>query len=178
MDFLYEIFEGKEPYIFVSYSHQDSRLVLPLIQGLQKKGFRVWYDAGIEVGAEWPEYIAEHLYACDCVLAFISPNSIASPNSRQEIKYAIDLNKNTVAVYLEDMELSKGMQMRLGAIQAIYYSRFTNPEAFLNSLVKADVLEASRGGQETAQKEQEFREIVREKVTTEEPNPKPKIDWK
>ena len=48
----------------------------------------------------------------------------------------------------------------------------------MNSLVKADVLEASRGGQETAQKELEFREIVREKVTTEEPNPKPKIDWK
>ena len=54
-------YEGREPYIFISYAHKDMAKVLPIIEGLAEKGFRIWYDAGIEAGTEWPEYIAEHL---------------------------------------------------------------------------------------------------------------------
>ena len=46
-------YEGHEPYIFVSYPHKDSDRIRPLIQGLQERGFRVWYDSGIEVGSEF-----------------------------------------------------------------------------------------------------------------------------
>ncbi|MBE6974304.1 MAG: toll/interleukin-1 receptor domain-containing protein [Ruminococcaceae bacterium] len=72
-------YEGSEPYIFVSYAHKDSARVLPVIEGLQAKGFRVWYDAGIEAGTEWPEYIAEHLMGANCVIAFISESALESP---------------------------------------------------------------------------------------------------
>lgn len=57
-------YEGNEPYIFVSYAHKDSNHVLPIITSLQAQGFRVWYDAGIEAGTEWPEYIAGRLDGC------------------------------------------------------------------------------------------------------------------
>ena len=55
---IYSVYEGSEPYIFVSYAHKDAAMVMPLITGLQDRGFRVWFDAGIEAGTEWPEYIA------------------------------------------------------------------------------------------------------------------------
>ena len=41
--FMQNAYEGQEPYIFISYAHKDSNTVLPIIQGLQERGFRVWY---------------------------------------------------------------------------------------------------------------------------------------
>ena len=60
----HETYEGNEPYVFVSYSHKDSDRVQPLIQELKERGFRIWYDAEIEAGSEWPEYIARRLLNC------------------------------------------------------------------------------------------------------------------
>ena len=55
------MYNGNEPYIFISYAHKNSDVVLPIIEALADNGFRVWYDAGIEAGTEWPEYVAEKL---------------------------------------------------------------------------------------------------------------------
>lgn len=54
-------YEGTQPYIFVSYAHKNDAAVLEIIGALQSRGFRVWYDEGIEAGSEWPESIASHL---------------------------------------------------------------------------------------------------------------------
>ena len=54
-------YEGSEPYIFLSYAHKNTDMVMPVFRGLDKEGFRIWYGAGTEPGTEWPEYIAEHL---------------------------------------------------------------------------------------------------------------------
>ena len=67
-----DIYNGNEPYIFISYAHRDNDRVLPLIEALQQRGYRVWYDAGIAAGTEWPEYIADRLDGSACVVAFIA----------------------------------------------------------------------------------------------------------
>ena len=67
-------YKGTEPYIFISYAHKDSERVLPIIESLAEKGFRVWYDAGIEAGTEWPDYIAENLENAAVVMALLSPS--------------------------------------------------------------------------------------------------------
>ena len=54
-------YEGTLPYLFVSYAHANDAAVLEIISTLQARGFRVWYDEGIEAGSEWPESIASHL---------------------------------------------------------------------------------------------------------------------
>ncbi len=56
-------YEGNEPYIFVSYAHANSPEVMRVISDMHERGYRIWYDEGIEVGSEWPECIAEHLSA-------------------------------------------------------------------------------------------------------------------
>lgn len=43
---------GSDPYVFVSYSHQDSEKVFPIIKQLHEKGYRIWYDEGIDPGSE------------------------------------------------------------------------------------------------------------------------------
>jgi len=38
----FEAYGGKDPYLFVSYSHKDSALVYPEIERLHQLGFRIW----------------------------------------------------------------------------------------------------------------------------------------
>lgn len=138
-------YEGKEPYIFISYAHKDSDRILPIISALQERGFRVWYDAGIEAGTEWPEYIAEHLENCGVFLAFLSQAALESPNCRQEINFAVEERKEQLIVYLEDVRLTAGMRMRLGALQAMYRERHSSQDSFLDELCRSRVLSVCRG---------------------------------
>lgn len=69
------VYEGSAPYIFISYAHKDSENVLRVLDVLRKRGYRIWYDDGIEPGSEWPEYIASHLDQASAVIAFISDNA-------------------------------------------------------------------------------------------------------
>ena len=136
---------GEDPYIFVSYAHSDSDIVLPIVEKLQNEGFRIWFDNGIEAGTEWPETIAEHIEKCRCVLAFITPAAADSHNCRREINFAVEEKKDLLAVHLEDFKTSAGMRMQLNTLQSIYRSRFLDDSSFLGELMKARMLEDCRG---------------------------------
>ena len=110
------------------------------------ENFRVWYDTGIEAGTEWPEYIAERLLGSRCVVAFISPNAMNSHNCRREINFAIAKQKDFLVVYLEEMELTPGMQMQLDVLQAMFRCRSKDDESFLNALADARLLQSCRDG--------------------------------
>ncbi len=138
-------YEGNEPYIFISYSHDDSDTVFSIIRDLQERGFRVWYDAGIEVGTEWPEYIAEHIYNANCVICFVSKTALDSQNCRREINFAIELKKKMFAAYLEKVELTLGMRMQLNTAQAIYAYKHENEKSFLNKLASTKLIADCKG---------------------------------
>ena len=137
-------YEGNEPYIFVSYAHGDSQQVLLIISALQDRGFRIWYDAGIELGTEWPEYIAQHLNDCSCFVAFMSRHAAESHNCRREINFAIKLRKEPLVIYLDEAELSLGMQMQLDSLQALYRTRHNDDNSFLTELCRSRLLSPCR----------------------------------
>ncbi|MDM8537078.1 macro domain-containing protein [Desulfobacterales bacterium HSG17] len=115
----FEAFQGNEPYIFVSYAHSDSVLVYPEILKLHKKGYRVWYDEGIDPGNEWAEDIASALENCEFFMVFISPDAANSKNVRNEINFALNRDKAFLAVHIRETKLTSGMELRMGDIQAI-----------------------------------------------------------
>ncbi len=129
------------PYIFISYAHKDTSIVLPIIKGLKARGFRVWYDAGIEAGTEWPDYIAEKLLGSACIIAFLSKEYVESRNCKQEVEFAISENKDVLSVYLDDFSLPAGLRMRLGLMQAMFKSRFNSESDFISELAGARILE-------------------------------------
>ncbi|MBQ7365549.1 MAG: leucine-rich repeat protein [Clostridia bacterium] len=147
-----EAYTGNQPYIFISYAHADADRVIPILDELFARGFRIWYDAGIAVGSEWPEYIAEHLNGCTACLAFISKASLDSQNCRREINFAISKKKEPIAVYLEEVTLSLGMEMQLGTAQAIYYNRYRSVFAFVDALSEASTLAFCSDTPRTSQK--------------------------
>ena len=86
-------YEGDESYAFISYAHKDSATVWPIIDHMDKDGYRIWYDDGIRPGTEWDDNVAEHIQKADYFVAFISEDYIKSDNCRDELNYARDLNK-------------------------------------------------------------------------------------
>jgi len=133
-------YQGKEPYIFVSYAHRDMNAVYSMISEMTGKGLRVWFDEGIDPGTEWDDNIASHVIGCDSMVAFISANYLASDNCKDELNYARDLNKDRLLIYLEEVELPAGMAMRLNRLQAINQYRYDNPEDFWNKLLQCKFL--------------------------------------
>ena len=138
-------YEGKEPYIFISYAHADSDRVLPVLEFLSQKGFRIWYDAGIEAGSEWPAYIEEHLSAAGAVLVFMSSASGESRYCKREIYCADELKKDILVVYLEEVSLEPGLRFILRPLQAVFRSQFASDTAFAEALAEAKLLQSCRG---------------------------------
>ncbi len=137
-------YEGTLPYIFVSYAHRDDAAVLEIISTLQSRGFRVWYDEGIEAGSEWPESIASHLERAQLVLAFLSPAYLRSDNCRKEMHYALTKRKPVINVYLERTELSPGMEMQIGNLFALMKYTYPSEEYFYDKLFSAELLDAAK----------------------------------
>lgn len=121
---------GEEPYIFVSYAHKDSEVVMRAIALLQQSGFRVWYDEGIDPGSEWPSAIAKYLERCSYLIGFISANSLASQNCTCELYTAYNEHKRILVVYLEDVQLEGGLKMQLSSRQAIHWYKYESENAF------------------------------------------------
>jgi S-DNA-T family DNA segregation ATPase FtsK/SpoIIIE len=116
----FEACSGEAPFIFVSYSHKDAASVFPELVELHRRGYRVWYDEGIDPGNEWPEEIATALARSDMFLVFITNNAVNSKNVRNEINFALsDGDKKFVAVHLTETTLPLGMRLSMGSMQAI-----------------------------------------------------------
>ena len=139
-------YEGSEKYIFISYAHKDSNVVISIIDNLQKKGFRLWYDLGIEAGTEWPAFIEDHLNASEVVIAFISQAAIESVNCRNEINYALSKKKEVLVIYLEDVELKYGLGLQLNSVQSMYKNRHSSMVTFMEQLERSKILQNCRTG--------------------------------
>ena len=124
------------PYIFISYAHADSALVLPIVRAMQEANIDLWYDEGIEAGSEWPEYIAEKVMNCSKFVLFISNAYLASQNCKRELNFAISRKKDILSVHLEAVQFSPGMEMQLGTYQAIFRSRFADDATFHKALAE------------------------------------------
>lgn len=139
--------KNHRPYAFISYSHKDTPAVLPLIEGIRSRGFNVWYDAGIEAGTEWPEFIGEKLFECSSVLVFMTQNTADSANCRREIDFAVELEKKVLVIYLtgkEEMSLTPGLRLQINNKQAMFIQNSPTTEEFLNSLSVAEILKPCR----------------------------------
>lgn len=122
----FQAYAGDQPFAFVSYAHKDAEWVYPELRRLHDMGMRIWYDEGIDPGNEWPEDVARALDHCSLFLVFISPRAVESKNVRNEINFAINHDKPFLAIHIEETTLPKGLELRMGEVQAIL--RWRMPE--------------------------------------------------
>jgi hypothetical protein len=63
------------PDVFVSYSSADRELVRKLVQTLERRGWRVWWDRHLQPGQPWNPAILDQIHKAKCVLVVWSHNS-------------------------------------------------------------------------------------------------------
>jgi pimeloyl-ACP methyl ester carboxylesterase len=119
---------GTTPFVFVCYSHDDARRVLPIAQWLGQEGVGVWYDAEMRAGSVWRREIADALNRATHVLFFASSASIASDHCDREVQYALDHSKTVVPVFLEDAQLTPSLSLALARVHSLYAFRLTAAE--------------------------------------------------
>ena len=130
-------YEGKNDYIFISYAHKDEK-VYTLMQQLHDKGYRIWYDVGIEVGTEWIAIVQDHIQKSSLVLTFLSPNAIESENVRAEFGFAKRKELPMVTVLLSEIDDSKyGFGLLIGSSQYIKYDEYSNDDMFFEKLLSS-----------------------------------------
>lgn len=130
-----------KPYIFVSYAHADDEEVYPIIEELDRRGYRVWYDYGIPAGEKWAEVIGSHVMGCQIMLLFISDHYAASSNCEDEWTFAQKHKKNFVCIMLQQTKLSPGMDMQTSKRQNILKYETQDEEAFYEALCNAPGME-------------------------------------
>ena len=102
MSHFFKPYEGKRPYLFISYPHKQSNTVVDTIRILHDKGYRLWYDEGIPAGSDWPANIAQHMKDCSAVICFVSDHFLKSHNCFSEVRAAVQLRKPILVVFLDD----------------------------------------------------------------------------
>lgn len=136
-------YKGNDPYVFISYSHADTDSILPIISRLQRDGYRVWFDEGIEVGKKWVEIIAKHLKSASCMIAFLTKNYLNSENCLDEIEHAKNIKIPTLIVYIEEIMLPDWFVMRHGRTQAVFCSQYGLGERLFMRMYESGLLKDS-----------------------------------
>lgn len=135
-------YQGSENYVFLSYSHLDRTEAGEFLAFLQFHGVRVWYDAGIPVGDNWRNVIADKLEHASAVILLSSKNSTASDDVKVEIARATQAKKKILRVKLDDSEFDIGIEMYLQSFNHVSINEtisYDNKVMLLDSLAKIGV---------------------------------------
>lgn len=109
----FEAYDGKEPYLFVSYSHYDCGVVYPILDMLNDKKYRIWYDESCENGNDFRDELRERIEKAEAVILFVSKNSMLSPYCGMEIIVARENGKRLYPIYLDDSEIPPAFSILL-----------------------------------------------------------------
>ncbi len=112
-------YQGDEPFIFVSYAHNDKAQVYPILRRLYREGYRIWYDEGIPAASDFLEHIATKVEKCTFFMVFVSPVAFESSWVKDEVKFGLECNKKFIEIHLQETKLENWYRMRLGHFQRI-----------------------------------------------------------
>ena len=93
-----------EPYIFISYSHDDDETVTKLAQHLEEEGFCIWIDYENIRGQYFSDDIKNGIRECTIFLQCLSKSYITKPYCEKEYKLADNENKGFVVVAIDNVK--------------------------------------------------------------------------
>lgn len=132
-------------YCFLSYAHEDERIVKGDADILRNSGLEVWIDERIQPGSDWPEEIANAISDAKCLVFFASADSIRSVPCLDEVNFALNRTKPVLTVFIDAAVLPPALEFRLGNRQAIF--RYENPTAVYEEKLTTAIGDLIRQGQ-------------------------------
>ena len=113
------IYEGNEPYLFISYSHKDTYALERVKTIFDDSKIRYWYDNGLHSGDDWNLIIANRLRNASVCLLLLSPNSASSEYVKNELNFAMNHRIPIHTLLLSSFELPPDIEMMTGRIQMV-----------------------------------------------------------
>ena len=136
-----EPYEGSEAYVFISYNHSDSKIVFHLIKQLSDAGFNVWYDRGVNLGADYDSQILNHIKNAALFVSMLSENMMNSSHEDdftvKELAAAISLKVPCLPIYLEDVSLDGFYLLNYVGKQSIFKQKYDDENMFIESCISA-----------------------------------------
>ncbi len=129
----FEAYTGKEPYLFVSYSHRDTAKVYPILDTLYDRKYRLWYDESCETGNDFRDELRQRIEGCEAVLLFVSEASMTSPFCGMEIIVARENGKRLYPIYLDTADVPPAFQILLANT---HHSTADNMDKLVKSMIR------------------------------------------
>ncbi|MDO5308893.1 MAG: toll/interleukin-1 receptor domain-containing protein [Planctomycetia bacterium] len=140
-----QVYEGDLPYAFISYTHDDQATVDLILETMTNVGVRLWYDDGIPTATKWHEVIAGKIKNSSFFVAMLSKNYLKSKNCIPELSYAVtNIHLPVLAIYLEPVELTEGLQMYMSGSQAVNLQEFNDDASFYEKLFDCELWQPCR----------------------------------
>lgn len=131
-------YEGNEPFLFLSYCHADEKMISPIFEQMAAAGYRIWYDEGNNAGDDWAENIAQHLSSSAAVVAFLTPNAVASPACNRELNFSVAHDRKVIPIMMEPLTLSGAMELMLSCIHFLKRLDFSTDAALIEKIGHSD----------------------------------------
>ena len=129
----FEAYTGKEPYLFVSYSHKDTEQVYKILDALYDCKYRLWYDESCETGNDFRDELRQRIERSEAVLLFVSKDSMASPFCGMEIIVARENGKRIYPIYLDNEPVPPAFQILLTNTHHVTYG---NMDKLIKSMIR------------------------------------------
>jgi hypothetical protein len=123
--------------VFISYSRKDLNVVEKFVKDLKVRipNLTYWFDlTGIESGEEFDEKIIKAIDNSSYVLYFLSPNSMKSKWTKEEVMYAKNCGKKVIPVLLNGATLEGWFLFHFGRIDSIDLSKEEQVEKLIKNL--------------------------------------------
>ena len=130
------------PYVFISYAHNDTSIVTPLVNGLKRRGVNVWWDIEqIPEASQFNPQIANAIHGCCCMILFLSASYQDSNMCDTESSYGMEIAKPRIPVKIEDFTLLPHLQFKITGTTPFQKRNYANDESLINALVSnADIM--------------------------------------
>lgn len=123
--------------VFISYSRKDLNVVEKFVKDLKVRipKLTYWFDlTGIESGEEFDEKIIKAIDNSAYVLYFLSPNSMNSRWTKEEVMYAKNCGKKVIPVLLNGATLEGWLLFHFGRVDCIDLSKKKQVEKMIKNL--------------------------------------------
>lgn len=114
-----DVYDGNEPYLFISYSHKDDSALNAVKTVLKENNVRYWYDNGLHSGDDWNLVIAKRLMGAAVCLLLLSPNSADSDYVKNELSFALNHRISVHTLLIKKFVLPLDIEMMTGRIQMV-----------------------------------------------------------
>ena len=121
--------------IFISYSREDHKKIIPIVEKLRCLGHTVWIDQeGIQGAKLWSKEIVTAIENCKVFILFASEVAFNSKNVTKELAIASEAEKHILPVFLEKAKIPSAMKYQLAGIQHLQPDRL-NPDEIAEKII-------------------------------------------